>query len=145
MFGNDYELRSAGDCVATLTVSGFFHPAGHGKGIGGSWEMEPLARESGRIVVRADGSFREVGVFEMIFPDGGGILRTNEGQALVLRSDFWKGRAEFETPSGEPLIRFRFRGLFRPSADVEILGKGKDLRELPWILMLGWCVIVGYL
>jgi len=80
----------------------------------------------------------------MSFSSCGGILRTPDGQALVLQSNYWKGCAEFQTPSGEPLIRFRYRGLFRPSADVEILGKGKRLRELPWILMLGWCLIVGY-
>ncbi|MBF8297210.1 MAG: hypothetical protein HW389_3755 [Bacteroidetes bacterium] len=145
MFGNEYELRSAGRCVARLTVSGFFHPAGHGEGIGGGWVVEPLERDSGKIVVRADKSFRDVGVFDMSLSDHAGILRTSEGHVLILNSDFWKGSAEFQSPTGEPLIRFRFHGLFRPSAEVEILGEGKCLRELPWILMLGWCLIVGYL
>ena|GEM_PF-1167437 len=145
MFGNKYELRSTDRCVATLTVSGFFHPAGRGEGIEGGWTVEPLDRDSGTIVVRAEDSFQEVGVFDMRLSNRGGILRMPDGQALVLQSDYWKGRAEFQTPSGEPLIRFRYRGFFRPSADVEILGKGKCLREFPWILMLGWCLIVGYL
>lgn len=145
MLGNRYELRSAGRCLATLTVSGFFHPAGHGKGADGGWAVEPLERDSGKIVVRSDDSYQEVGVFDMSLSNRGGILRTPDGQALVMQSDYWKGCAEFQTPSGEPLIRFRYHGLLRPSADVEILGKGKRLRELPWILMLGWCLIVGYL
>lgn len=145
MFGNEYELRLAGRCVATLTVSGFFHPAGHGEGVGGCWAVEPLQRDSGKIIVRADKSFRDVGVFDMSLSDHAGILRTSEGHVLILNSDFWKGSAEFQSPTGEPLIRFRFHGLFRPSAEVEILGEGKCLRELPWILMLGWCLIVGYL
>jgi hypothetical protein len=145
MFGSRYELRSASRCVARLTVGGFFHPTGHGEGIEGGWEVEPLERDSGKIVVRTNDTFREVGVFDMSFSSRGGILRTPDGQALVLQSDYWKGRAEFQTPSGEPLIRFRYRGLFRPTADVEILGKGKCLRGLPWILMLGWCLIIGYL
>jgi hypothetical protein len=145
VFGNRYELQSDDRCLARLTVSGFFHPAGYGEGIGGCWEVEPLERDSGKIVVRANESFQEVGVFDMSLSSRGGILRTPDGQALVLESDYWKGRAEFQTPSGEPLIRFRYRGFFRPSADVEILGKGKCLREFPWILMLGWCLIVGYL
>ena len=145
LFGSRYELRSAGRWVATLTVSGFLHPSGHGEGVEGCWAVEPLERDSGKIVIRANDTFQEVGVFDMRFSSRGGILRTSDGQALVLQSDYWKGCAEFQTPSGEPLIRFRYRGLFRPSADVEILGKGKCLRELPWILMLGWCLIVGYL
>lgn len=81
----------------------------------------------------------------MSLSDHAGILHTSEGQVLILNSDFWKGNAEFQTPSGEPLVRLRFRGIFRPSAEVEILGNGKHLNELPWILMLGWYLIVGYL
>jgi hypothetical protein len=145
MFGSRYELRSAGRCLATLTVSGFFHPAGQGEGVEGSWAVDPLDRDSGTIVVRANDSLQEVGVFDMSLSSRGGILRTPGGQALVMQSNFWKGCAEFRTPAGEPLIRFRYRGFFRPSADIEILGKGKCLHELPWILMLGWCLIVGYL
>jgi hypothetical protein len=145
IFGQRYELRSSDRRLATLAIKGFFHPVGEGDGSEGNWVLEPLDRESGTIAVRSGDSFQEVGVFEMAFSGGGGILRTPDGQIFVLRADFWKGRAEFQTPSGEPLIRFRYRGLFRPSADVEILGKGKHLRELPWILMLGWCLIVAYL
>ncbi|TSA16962.1 hypothetical protein D4R75_12725, partial [bacterium] len=145
VFGNQYELRSADRCVATLSIGGFFRPTGQGDGIDGCWAFEPLDGGTRKIVVRADKSFRDVAVFDMSLSDHAGILRTSEGRVLILNSDFWKGNAEFQTPSGEPLIRFRFHGLFRPSAEVEILGEGKYLRELPWILMLGWCLIVGYL
>jgi len=145
IFGNRYELRSTDRCLATLTISGFFHPSGTSEATEGCWAVEPLERGSGKIVIRANDSFREVGVFDMSMSRGGGILRTTDGQALILQSDFWKGVAEFQTPSGEPLVRFRYRGLLRPSADVEILGKGECLRQFPWILMLGWCLIVGYL
>jgi len=91
VFGNRYELRSAGRYVARLTISGFLHPAGHGEGIEGCWTVEPLERDSGKIVVRANDTFQEVGVFDMSFSSRGGILRTPDGQALILQSDYWKG------------------------------------------------------
>lgn len=144
-FGSRYELLSGGRCIATLSLRGFSQPAGRGTGFDGCWAFEPLNGGTGKIVVRADRSFRDVGVIDMSLSDHAGILRTSEGHVLILNSDFWKGKAEFQTPTGEPLIRFRFHGLFRPSAEVEILGEGNNLRELPWILMLGWCLIVGYL
>ncbi len=144
-FRNCYELRSRQLTHATLVIRGFFRPSGQAEGIDGSWEMEPLNRESGQIVIRSGESFQEAGIFDMTISSGGGILRTMDGQAFVFRSNFWKGEAEFQAPSGEPLIRYRYRGLFRQSADVEILGKAQSLRELPWILMLGWCLIVAYL
>ncbi len=144
-FGNRYELQSANRCIATLSLRGFFQPAGYGAGFDGCWDIGPLNGGTGKIVVRSDDTLQEVGVFDMGLSSGGGILRTPDGQALVLQSDCWKGYAEFQTPSGEPLVRFRYRGFLRRSADVEILGEGKGLRELPWIVMLGWCLIVGYL
>ena len=144
-FRNCFELRSADRTESKLTIRGFFRPSAHSEGAEGSWEVEPLNQETGQIVIRSARSFQEAGVFDMIIPSGGGILRTTGGEAFVFRSNFWKGVAEFQTPSGESLVRFRYRGLFRPSADVEILGKGRSLRELPWILTLGWCLIVAYL
>lgn len=145
LFGNQYELWTDGHREATLTVNGFFHPVGCCEGIGGRWIVEPLRRDTGAIVVRSMDSYSEVGSFTMGLSAHGGILRTHDNQALILESDFWKGRAEFQTPSGEPLIRYRYRGLIRPSAEVEILDKGRHLQGLPWISMLGWCLIVGYL
>jgi hypothetical protein len=143
--GSRYELQSADQCIATLSLRGFFQVTGFGAGFNGCWDFEPLGGGTGKIVVRADKSFRDVGVFDMSLSNHAGILRTSEGHVLILNSEFWKGLAEFQTPFGEPLIRFRYHGLFRRSADVEILDKGRCLHELPWILMLGWCLIVGYL
>jgi hypothetical protein len=145
LLGSRYELQRADECIATLSLRGFFRVTGYGEGFNGSWDIEPLDGRTGKIVVRAGKSFRDVGVFDMSLSNHAGILRTSEGQVLILNSEFWKGQAEFQSPFGEPLIRFRFRGPFRPSADVEILDKGRCLNELPWVLMLGWCLIVGYL
>ena len=145
LFGNQYELWSNDHRTGTLAINGFFRPTGYCEGTSGRWIVEPMNTDTGIIVVRSSESFQEVGSFEMGLSAHGGILRTHDDQVLVLESDFWKGRAEFQSPSREPLIRYRFHGLVRPSADVEILGKGRQLQGLPWISMLGWCLIVGYL
>jgi hypothetical protein len=145
LFASQYELWSDEHRAATLTMNGFFHPAACAEGIGGRWIVEPMKRDTGTITVRSMESYAEVGSFVMGLSAHGGILRTLDHGALILESDFWKGQAEFQTPDGEPLIRYRFRGWIRPSAEVEILDKGGQLQGLTWIPILGWYLIVGYL
>jgi hypothetical protein len=144
LLGNQYELRSSERTLGTMTIRGFYHPSATGEGADGCWTIEPLGSGTGKIVVRNSDSLCDVAVFDMSFSDHGGMLRIPDGRVLVLQSDFWKGFVEFQTPAGEPVIRFRFHGLLRPSAEMEILGEGRRMTELPWILMLGWCFIVGY-
>ena len=144
-FGHRYELCSSDRCIAMMTVHGFFRPRAVGTSGSENWSIDPLEAGTGKIVVRASESLREVGVFDMTFSDHGGILHLEDGRGLILNSNLWKGCAEFQSLSGNALIRYRFRGLVRPSAEVEVLGDGRQMQELSWILMLGWCLIVGYL
>ncbi len=144
-FRSQYELHSAGRCVATMRVRGMFRPSATGENADGSWTFEPFGPAPGKFVVRARGSYSELAIFDLGLSDHGGVLQLSDGRALFLRSDFWKGRAELQTLAGEVILRYRYHGVLRPSADVEVLGKGKQMPELSWLLMLGWCLIVGYL
>ena len=144
-FSSRYELCSDGRCVATMHMRGLFRPTATGVGPDGSWMFEPVGSAPGKIVVRPRDSYREEATFDLSFSDHGGILRLASGGALVLSSDFWKGRAEFQTLNGEAVVRYRICGVIRQSAKVEVLDQGKTMAELPWLLMLGWCLVVGYL
>ncbi len=145
-----YELRSfipggpAGTCLATMRVRGFFHPQASGESLEGRWVFEAEGSKRRRVVVRTQSSCLKLAVFDKILADGG-ILTLSDGTALLVHSDFRKNRAELQTPAGETLIRYRYRGLVRPSADVEIPADGYSVPGLPWLLMLGWFLIVEYL
>jgi hypothetical protein len=143
LFGRHYELRSSDRCLATLSIRGLFRPEAIGEAGRESWIIEPL--EPGKIVVRTRHSFKEAAVFDMSLSDHAGILRFEDGRTLMLSSNFWKGSAEFQTLSGDPLIRYRFHGLVRPSSEMEVLSEGSRMPELSWLLMLGWFLIVVYL
>ncbi len=51
-------------------------------------------------------------------------------------------RLEFKTESEEALLRFKSAGLIHLSALVEIQREAIGLAELPWMVMLGWYLIV---
>jgi len=142
VFDNRYVIRTGDRPIAALQLSGLFRPTVSATTDDGAWFFEPVERS---IVVRSQHPLRELATVDLSFSDHGGIVRLPDGRAYLFSSDFWKGRAEFQTPSGDPVVRFRFRGWFRPRADIEILEKGRQLPELAWFMMLGWSLIVGYL
>ena len=127
--------------MATLHVNGIFRPTVSAENDDGAWFFEPEERS---IVVRTQDSLRELATVDLSLSDHAAILRFPDGRALVFTSDFWKGHAEFQTPAGDPVVSFRFHGLFRPSAGIEVLERGRQLPELSWLLMLGWSLVVGY-
>lgn len=137
-----YELRSGGRLLAELSLQGIVRPSASATSDDGAWFFEPEGRA---IVVRSQDRLRDVAVVDLSFSDHGGILRLPDGRTYLFFSDFWKGRAEFQTPSGQPVIRYRFRGLFRPHAEIEVLDAGKTIPELTWVVVLGWSLIVGSL
>lgn len=142
LFWGRYEIHAGERCVGALQLSGLFRPTVRATSNDGEWFFEPAEHS---IVVRSQHPLCELATVDLSFSDHAGIVRFPDGRAYVFTSDFWKGRAEFQTPSGAPVVRFRFRGLFRPRAEIEILEKGRQMPELSWFMMLGWSLIVGYL
>lgn len=141
-FNSQYEIHAGDRCIGAFRLNGLFRPTVNATTDEGAWFFEPEERS---IVVRSQHPLRDLATVDLSFSDHGGILRFPDGRAFIFSSDFWKGRAEFQTPSGDPVVRFRFHGMFRPSAEIDILEGGRKLPELPWLLMLGWSLIVGYL
>jgi hypothetical protein len=141
-FDSRYEIRTGERCIAALQLSGLFRPTVNATTADGAWFFEPVDRS---IVVRTQHPLRDLATVDLSFSDHGGILRFPDGRTYLFSSDFWKGWAEFQTPSGDPVVRFRFHGLFRPRAEIEILEGGRAIPELSWFTMLGWSLIVGYL
>ena len=137
-----YEIRTGKRCIAALQLSGLFRPTVNATADDKEWFFEPGERS---IFVRSLHPLRDLATVDLSFSDHGGIVRFPDGRAYLFSSDFWKGRAEFQTPSGDPVVRFRFRGLFKPRAEIEVLEIGRQLPELTWFMMLGWSLIVGYL
>lgn len=140
--GGRYEVRSMNRCVGMIRLRGLFRPRVLACSDEGEWIFEPSGHW---LVVRSGHSHHELATIDMSFSRHGGILRFRDGRTFIYVADFWKGRAEFQTPSGDPVMQFRFHGLLRPSAEVEIHKAGRQLSELTWLPMLGWSLIVGYL
>jgi hypothetical protein len=142
-FKMEYELLSAGRRIVTMRFHGLLSSYATAEYAGGEWSLERAGTSQGKIVISICLERREVGVFESGAQDRGGTLSLRDRRKLVLTPGFWKGKGEFRTEEGEPLIRFRSRGLLRTSAEIEVMPAAAGFAELPCVLMLAWYLSVA--
>jgi hypothetical protein len=139
----EYELLSAGETIVRMRFHGLLSSYATAEHADRHWTLERARTSQGKIVIHICAERRDVAVFESGPRDRSGTLSLRDGRKLVLTPGFWKGRGEFRTEQGESLIRFRSRGLLRPSAEIEITTAAAHLPELPCLLMLGWYLNVA--
>ena len=74
---------------------------------------------------------------------GGGTLELPDGRRYQADTNFWMTAFTLTSESGEALVRYRrIGGLLTLSAAVEITPAGASVPELPWLVMLGWYLVV---
>jgi hypothetical protein len=138
----EYELRSDELVVATLrfrSAWGTFATAQSGDGC---WTFKRVGFLQTRVTIRACESEQEIATFRNNTWSGGGALMLPDGRQYPANTNFWQTQYEFTTAAGEPLVHFHNRGLFGSSADVTILPGAEQAPELPWLVSLGWYLII---
>jgi hypothetical protein len=142
MLTESYELRSIDELIATLTfrgISGTFAKAESGDG---SWTFKRVGFWQNKATIRTLGSDSDLAVFKNNTWTGGGTLEFTNGNKYKATTNFWMTNYEFQKDSGEPLIRFKYGGIFHLSSEVEILPEARALPELPVLVIFGWYLAV---
>jgi hypothetical protein len=73
---------------------------------------------------------------------GGGTLELSDGRKILATTNVWQTNFELQSEKGETLVRFKLGGFVHLSATVEIPPNAAGVPELPWIVMLGWYLMV---
>ena len=133
----EYELRSGKELVATLRFRSSGDSLATAKSADGCWTFKRVGFWQNRTTVRSCVSEAEIALFRKDTWKAGGRLEMQDGRKLPVSTNFCETRYEIRSESGEPLIRYRTRGVLRLGARMEIL-PGAELPELPWMSMLGW-------
>ena len=123
-------FRSAFGSFATAT-----NPAG-------CWTMKRVGFLRTRVEVRPRDREAAVGAFHNNTWIGGGTLVLPDGRELRADTNLWQSRYEFSDAGGQPLVRYTTAGFFKASGGMEITAAGAALAELPWIVMLGWYLVI---
>ena len=139
----EYELQDDGELVATLRFRSSFGSFATAESADGCWTFKRVGFWKTKVTVRACGSEFDVAAFTNNTWKSGGTLELPDGRSYPANTNFWMTEYEFTTQTGEPLVQYNWvRGLMRLSSTVNIQPAAASLRELPWLVMLGWYLTV---
>jgi hypothetical protein len=142
MFENKYELHASDELVATLTFRGSGGTFAAAESGDGSWTFKRVGFWKNKATVWTRESESELAVFRNNTWTGGGMLEFANGKKYNATTNFWMTNYEFQKDTGEPLVRFKYGGIFHLSSEVEILPEARGSSELPVIIMFGWYLAV---
>ena len=137
-----YELRVSGELVATLRFRSSMGSFATGESADGCWTFKRVGFWQTRVTVRLCGGERDIASFKNNTWSGGGTLELSDGRAFHATTNLWQTKLEFQNESGNALIQFKSGGLLHQSAKVKIQPSSIGTAELPFIMMLGWYLIV---
>jgi hypothetical protein len=140
-FKMEYELRAGEELAATLRFRTMVGTMATGESADGCWTFKRVGFWHPRVTIRARDSEQEIAVFRNNTWQSGGTLELPDGRHLQASTNFWATRFAFTGPGDEPLVEFT-TGMIRPSATVTVRPSAARLTELPWIVMLGWYLVV---
>ena len=142
LFKSLYELRSGDTLVAALRLRSIWGTFATAESGDGCWTFKRVGFWQTRATIRPSDSEKKIATFKNNTWSGGGTLVFPDGRQYPANTNFWQTQYEFTTQTGESLIHYRNHGVFRTSAEVTILPPAREVPELPWMVMLGWYLIL---
>jgi hypothetical protein len=95
------------------------------------------------VTIRQCGSDAEIATFKNNTWNHGGTLELPNGRKILANTNFWETQYDFKTETGETLFTFRnIGGVLHASSLVAIQQAAVKLPELPWMVILGWYLVV---
>jgi hypothetical protein len=137
-----YELRADDELIATLRFRSSFGSFATAESADGCWTFKRVGFWQTKATIRACGSDNDIAVFRNNTWSGGGTLELSEGRKFLATTNVWQTNFEFQSETGQILVRFKPGGFVHLSATVEIQTDAAGVPELPWIVMLGWYLTV---
>ena len=137
-----FRLDANGEPAATLSFRNMFGSLAIGESVDGSWTFKRTGFIRTRVNIRRSGEDAEVATFANNTWSGGGTLSLPDGRTLRVSSNLWQSRVTFEDDAGVTLLAFKCGGIVHLSAELEVDPAAWKWAELPWIVMLGWYLIV---
>ncbi|KPL23063.1 MAG: hypothetical protein AMJ93_05565 [Anaerolineae bacterium SM23_84] len=148
-FDRWFELRAGDDLIATLGWHTSCGSLAAAESADGRWTFKRVGFLNPRVTIREAGSELDLAVFWPRWLGDGSLefayRRTFRWQA----TDFWGTHWCFTDADGTPLVAFkpgaekaRLSDLFKNQAMVEIHPQGRDARELPILVLLGWYLMI---
>jgi hypothetical protein len=138
-----YVLEAGGEPAATLRFRSGLGSFATTESADGCWTFKRMGFLQTTVPIRACGSDEDLAVFRNATWKRGGTLEFPDGRKYPANINFWMTAYEFTTDAGVALVNYRsIGGLAHLSSMVTISPTGASLTELPWLVALGWYLVV---
>jgi len=103
----------------------------------GCWRFDSGGFLRSKLKVFSCGSALELGCLDAAH----NLIQLSDGRGIIANINLWRTRAELLTVRGEPLVQYTNPSLY-PATTIELGRPASGLRELPWIVLLGYYVLL---
>ena len=138
----EYELRAGDELAATLRFRSSFGSFATAESADGCWTFKRVGFWQTKATVRPCDAGDNIATFNNNTWSSGGTLELSDGRTFQAATNFWQTKFGFTNESGEVLIEFKTGGLLHLSATVAIGPSAAKMPELPWMVMLGFYLVV---
>lgn len=138
----EYELLANNQTAATLRFRSSFGTLATAESADGCWTFKRVGFWKPHVTIRVCGAETDMARFHHNTWTGGGTLELPDRRRYSASTNVWQTNLEFKTESDTALVRLKNGGVFRLTAQVEILPTAQGLPETPWIVMLGCYLVV---
>jgi hypothetical protein len=136
------ELRLGEQVIARFRSRSSFGPFSTAESLYGSWSFKRKGVLLWRVSIHLLGSDSEVAAFNYDSVSRDGTLEFSDGRKILATTNLVRSKLKFRTEAGDVLVKFRRRGFFHESADVDVPPQVTTFSELPLLIMLGWYLIL---
>jgi hypothetical protein len=138
----EYELRSGAELVATLKFRSMWGTLASAESGDGRWTFKRVGFWQSRATIRASASDTDLAIFKNNTWDGGGTLEFSDHRKFRATTNFWGTNFTFQTEANEPLVHFKYGGVFHRAAEVEISALAKSISDVPLLVLFGWYLVI---
>lgn len=103
----------------------------------GCWRFGSAGFMNTKVKVYSSESSLELGCLDAAH----NMIQLADGRGIIANVNLWRTRAEMLTVRGELLVQYT-NPLLYPATTVELGAPALGLRELPWIVLLGYYVLL---
>ena len=144
----EYELRAGEETIAALRFRSAFGSFATGEsgslhgGPCGCWTFKRVGFFRTHVTVRDCGTDKDIATFHNNTWSGGGTLLLSGGRRCAASTNYWATNLEFKNEAGELLLRIKSSSQLEFNGTLEIQPAARAMPELPWLVILGWYLIV---
>lgn len=142
IFKQEFELRNMNTVVAKLSLPHIFSEGARAESADGCWKFTRKGFWKTTIAVSTCEDETPIVSFEGRRWGKKFSLQLPGGEILLLATDFWGWSFKLQTETGELITEVKRKGFFSGEYIVDLRRRGNSYKELPWLVMLIWYVMI---